>query len=92
MAADINTAFLDIIPGQSPEFVAELAARRKAAMNKLGHDKYRQIHIIGADYTFRGAEQTLISRIQAWLTRLAPSMEVPFAPVAAQPAKAAKPR
>lgn len=92
MAADIQTAFLDIVPDQIPDFVLATAATRKAIMVKLGHDKYRQIHIIGADYTFRGAEQTLASRIQAWLTRLAPSMEVQFAPAAAQPADAAKPR
>ena len=79
----VNTAFLDIVPDQSPEYVLELARNRKSAMTKLGHDKYKQIHIIGTDYTFRGAETTLVSRIQGWLTKLAPSMEVQFVPEAA---------
>jgi alpha/beta superfamily hydrolase len=91
MATDIEIPFLDIVPSQSSDFVEELAATRKAVMSNLGHDKYRQIHIIGADYMFRGAEQILVSRIQAWLTRLAPSMEVQ-APVAVQPPNTAKPR
>ena len=83
IAVKVNTAFLDIVPDQSPEYVLELARNRKSAMTKLGHDKYKQIHIIGTDYTFRGAETTLVSRIQGWLTKLAPSMEVQFVPEAA---------
>ena len=92
MIANIKIAFLDLVPSQSPDYVLQLAADRKAAMNKLGYDKYRQIHIIGADYSFRGAERSLISRVQTWLARLAPSMEVQIAPATTPPTNAAKPR
>ncbi len=86
----IKTAFLDIVPAQSPEHILQLANERKTTMLKLGHDKYRQIHIIGSDYSFAGSEHSLLTRIQAWLTRLAPSMEVPVAPTGLAPAGAAK--
>ena len=76
MLAKITTAFLEVVPDQSPNYVLELAEKRDVLMNKLGNDKYRQIHIVGADYTFSGAETTLASRIQGWLNKLAPSMEV----------------
>ncbi len=76
----IKIAFLDIVPGQSPEHVLELAENRKSSMTKPSNDKYKQIHIIGTDYTFRGAEQTLLSRIQSWLTKLASTMEVQISP------------
>lgn len=86
LATSIKIAFLDIVPSQSPNYVVQLAAKRKAAMKKLGNDKYRQINIIGSDYTFRGTEQSLTTRIQAWLSKLAPSMEVQIPPLATQPA------
>jgi hypothetical protein len=79
---NIKIAFLDIVPGQSPQHVLELSENRKSSMTKSDHDKYRQIHIIGTDYTFRGAEQTLLSRIRSWLTKLAPSMEAQISPTA----------
>jgi hypothetical protein len=88
LATSINIAFLDIVPDRSPQHVLDLAENRKTAMTKPGYDKYKQIHIIGADYTFRGAEQTLISRIRGWLTKLAPSMEVQMTPSAIQPVDA----
>ena len=85
LAAGIKIAFLDIVPDRSPQHVLDLAETRKTAMTKPGYDKYKQIHIIGADYTFRGAEQTLLSRIRGWLTKLAPSMDVQMTPSAIQP-------
>ena len=87
LASNIKIAFLDIVPGQSGPHVLELAKQRKAAMLQTGHDKYKQIHIIGTDYTFRGAESTLLSRIHSWLTKIAPSMEVQMSP-AQQPSAA----
>jgi hypothetical protein len=92
MTTNFKIAFLDIVPSQSSKYILQLAANRKIAMGKLDHDKYRQIHIIGADYTFRGAERTLSSRIQAWLARLAPSMEVQLAPTTNQPMDAVNQR
>jgi alpha/beta superfamily hydrolase len=82
LVTNIQIAFLDIVPGQSTEYVLELAERRKSSMTQSNNDKFKQIHIIGTDYTFRGAEQTLISRIHGWLTKLAPSMEVQITPKA----------
>ena len=79
LTTNVKIAFLDIVPSQSPDFVLEQAKIRKLAMSNPGHDKYKQIPIIGTDYSFIGVEKTLISRIQSWLTKLAPSMEVQIA-------------
>lgn len=86
LTTNIKIAFLDLVPSQSPDFVLSQAKNRKLSMNNSDHDKYKQIHIIGTDYTFRGAERTLISRIQGWLTKIAPSMEVQIATPKQNPA------
>lgn len=71
----IKIALLDILPMRSSDHVLSIATQRKALMQRLNHDKYKQIPIIGTDYTFTGAETTLVTRIQGWLKKLAPSVE-----------------
>lgn len=65
----IKIPFLEIIPGQSEKYVLQLAQTRKILMERSGHDNYRQILIMGADYTFSDAEITLASRIHTWLAK-----------------------
>ena len=73
---EIHTAFLEVTPNQSSLFTLDIARKREAFMKRSGHDKYRQIHIIGADYTFSGAEITLASRIEGWLARMTTSVKI----------------
>ena len=75
----IHGAFLELIPDRIPRYARELAEKRQTVMTRLGRDRYKQIHVMGADYTFSGAEFTLASRIQGWLAKLAPSVEVQMA-------------
>jgi dienelactone hydrolase len=73
--ANLNIAFFEVVPGESSTYVLQQAKKRRIMMNQLGHDKYKQIHIMGADYTFSDVEITLASRIQGWLAKLAPNAE-----------------
>ena len=38
-------------------------------MERNGYIAYRQLKIMGADHSFRGAEETLIKRITGWLKK-----------------------
>jgi pimeloyl-ACP methyl ester carboxylesterase len=42
---------------------------RLVATNQNGYIAYRQLKLMGADHTFRGAEPTLIKRIEGWLKK-----------------------
>ena len=53
----------------------ETAEARRSAGKRQLEDDYRQDRIVGADHYYRGLEEHLLRRIDAWLKRVAQGVE-----------------
>ena len=54
---------------------------RTPTTEQNGYIAYRQLRLMGADHSFRGAEPTLLKRIAGWMKKHAAGVVVPTAVV-----------
>jgi len=60
---------LDIYGSRDLDDVVDSAPLRAAAARKARNPDYRQTEIAGANHFFQGLEDTLVSRVNAWISR-----------------------
>ncbi len=65
----IGIPVLDIYGSRDLDSVLQSAPARAAAARKANNAEYRQTEIAGADHFFHGLEDTLVARVNAWLSR-----------------------
>ncbi len=65
----VKLPILDIYGSRDlPSVLGSAKARRIAAL-QAGNDGYHQVEIVGADHYFRGLDNALLSRVNAWIGR-----------------------
>jgi pimeloyl-ACP methyl ester carboxylesterase len=69
---------LDIYGSHDAQSVRHTAPQRAAAARKADNDRYRQLEIQGADHLFHGHDHELLTRVRAWLYRVAAADEEPL--------------
>jgi len=69
---NIRRPLLDIYGSRDITGVLSSASLRAAASRRAGNGGYRQVEVAGADHFFRGLDDTLVSRVRAWMARVAP--------------------
>lgn len=75
--AKIRLPVLDIYGSQDIRSVLETVEPRERAARQVQNPAYRQHKVMGADHFFRGLEDSLIKNVASWLTRYAPSTQLP---------------
>lgn len=79
--AKISQPVLDLYGSQDQAGIMESSKVRKSAAQRAGNAGYRQRKVPGADHFFRGLEDSLVQMVASWLTRYAPSAQVPSSQV-----------
>jgi len=74
--AVIKRPILDLFGSQDDDSVRHSAGLRKVAAKKANNPDYRQIEVEGADHQFSGLPSSLVSRIYAWLAKVAPGRKI----------------
>lgn len=65
----IRIPILDIYGSRDLDAVRKSAPARAAAVRKSGNPDYRQTEIAGANHFFQGLEDTLVTRVNAWINK-----------------------
>jgi len=71
--AKIKIPFLDLFGSLDLDSVKESANTRRLVARKINNKGYRQTNILGADHFFNGLNKQLVSRVNSWLKKYAPS-------------------
>jgi len=71
----IKLPLLDLYGSRDRSEVVDTAPKRAAAAREADNSDYRQLRIEGADHDFRGLDALLVSRVRAWMARVAPGRE-----------------
>lgn len=79
--AKIAKPVLELYGSQDLKGVLESTGARKIAAQRAGNAVYQQRKVMGADHFFRGLEDSLAQMVASWLTRYAPSAQVPSSQV-----------
>jgi len=74
----LNLPILDIYGSRDLPSVLSNAKARNIAARQAGNSGYRQVEIIGADHYFRGMDDTLLARVNAWIGREAAQSKLVF--------------
>jgi len=77
--AAAHRAGLDASTTQHLEPLKHSAMARLPTTEQNGYIAYRQLELMGADHSFRGAEATLLKRVAGWLKKNAAGVAVPAA-------------
>ncbi len=72
----VKLPILDIYGSRDLPSVLGSAKARNIAALQAGNDGYRQVEIVGADHYFRGLDDALLSRVNAWIGREAAQSEL----------------
>ncbi|MCB1858388.1 MAG: DUF3530 family protein [Gammaproteobacteria bacterium] len=65
----LRIPILDIYGSRDLQAVTQTARERAAVARRSGNEGYQQQEISGADHFFRGLDDTLVTRVRAWLKR-----------------------
>jgi len=71
--AKIKIPFLDLFGSLDLDSVIKSASTRRLVARKINNKRYRQTNILGADHFFTGLNKQLVSRVDSWLKKYAPS-------------------
>ncbi len=71
--AKIEIPFFDLFGSLDLDSVKNSANTRRLVASKVKNTRYRQTNILGADHFFTGLDKQLISRVNSWLIKYAPS-------------------
>jgi len=74
--AKLKIPILDLYGSRDLELVLKSAPERASAVRKAGNKFYTQSEIIGADHFFARMDDSLISKVKAWLLKNAPGVEI----------------
>ncbi len=74
----LNLPILDIFGSLDLPSVLSSAKARNIAARQAGNSGYRQVEIIGADHYFRGMDDNLLARVNAWIGREAAQSELVY--------------
>jgi pimeloyl-ACP methyl ester carboxylesterase len=74
----LKLPMLDIYGSRDLPSVLTTVKARKIAARQAGNAGYRQVEILGADHYFRGMDEALMARVNAWMGREAAQSKLEF--------------